>query len=104
LFVYQRGRLGGGDATVTTPGTIAGETSPSRPAQPPVEVAATVAQPARPLAAPAQPNVTVVIESTPPGARVVGTRDGKVLGQTPLTLTRAATGGELAVRIEKDGY
>jgi serine/threonine-protein kinase len=113
FFVYQRGMVGGrgrtatATATATPPGTIAGGSSPSQLAPPvvaPVTAPPAVAPPARPVAAPAQASVTVVIESTPPGARVVGTQDGKVLGQTPLTLTRAATGGELGVRIEKDGY
>ncbi|HET6147842.1 MAG TPA: serine/threonine-protein kinase [Polyangia bacterium] len=55
-----------------------------------------------PPAAPAM--VTIVVESTPTGAKVVGTGDGQLLGETPLTLTRPARAPDLKLRIEKDGY
>jgi hypothetical protein len=48
--------------------------------------------------------VTIVVETTPDGAQVVGAEDGEVLGQTPLTLTRPARAPSLKLRIEKDGY
>jgi hypothetical protein len=48
--------------------------------------------------------VTIVVETTPDGAQVVGAEDGEVLGHTPLTLTRPARAPSLKLRIEKDGY
>jgi eukaryotic-like serine/threonine-protein kinase len=58
-----------------------------------------------PIAAPTPPaTVTIVVESTPAGANVVGTDDGQSLGETPLTLTRPARAPVLKLRIEKDGY
>jgi hypothetical protein len=52
---------------------------------------------------PAPAEVTLVVESEPSGAKVVGA-DEQVLGATPLTLTRPAKGPGLSLRIEKDGY
>src|SRR6185369_11405503 len=104
FVAYQRGLLGGKKSA----GPVAAETIPGPVNQPPVAPPTTTTPPVPTTGPPAKPpaeaTITVVIESTPAGARVVGAQDGKVLGQTPLTLTRAATGGELAVRIEKDGY
>jgi serine/threonine-protein kinase len=60
----------------------------------------TASKPATPEA-PAE--VTLVVESEPSGARVVGA-DDQVLGATPLTLTRPAKGPGLSLRVEKDGY
>ncbi len=57
----------------------------------------------KPLTPPAPAEVTVVVESEPSGAKVIGS-DDQVLGATPLTLTRPARGADLTLRIEKDGY
>jgi serine/threonine-protein kinase len=58
-----------------------------------------------PSAAPTAPaTVTIVVESTPVGAKVVGADDGESLGETPLTLTRPARAPDLKLRIEKEGY
>ena len=56
---------------------------------------------ATPPSAPAE--VTLVVESEPAGAKVLGAGD-QVLGATPLTLTRPARSPGLNLRIEKDGY
>ena len=80
------------NATATTGGNLRTATTP------PVAVAPAPAA----MAAPA--DVTIEIETTPPGASVVGLGDGKVLGATPLTLTRPAHGPELKLRLEKEGY
>ncbi|HSS37398.1 MAG TPA: protein kinase, partial [Polyangia bacterium] len=57
----------------------------------------------KPATPPAPAEVTLVVESEPSGARVVGA-DDQVLGATPLTLTRPAKGPGLNLRVEKDGY
>ena len=57
----------------------------------------------KPATPPAPAEVTLVVESEPSGARVVGA-DDQVLGATPLTLTRPAKGPGLSLRVEKDGY
>jgi serine/threonine-protein kinase len=106
LFVARRqGILGGGP---TPPGTVLGQTKTPPvqppPVKPPVTPPHTGPVAGDPPVAQAPADVTIVIESTPPGARVVDTGDGKVLGQTPLTLTRRPSAAGLAVRIEKDGY
>jgi serine/threonine protein kinase len=61
------------------------------------------APPTKPVTPQAPADVTVVVESEPSGAKVLG-GDGQSLGSTPLTLTRPARGPDLSLRIEKDGY
>jgi hypothetical protein len=62
--------------------------------------------PAPPVLTPRSPPVqatsgTLVVESRPPGARVIV--DGRDMGETPLTLETMAP-GDYAVRIEREGY
>ena len=90
-------------------GKSTGPVASDRPSPPPV-AAPTAAPPApaavvRPAPVPAAAEVvTIVVESTPSGASVIGPDDGQVLGATPLTLTRPARAGDLKLRLEKEGY
>ena len=59
---------------------------------------------AAPSAKRAAGDVGVVIESAPPGARVVSADDGRLLGLTPWRTRLPRRDGELKVRIEKRGY
>jgi serine/threonine-protein kinase len=77
-------------------GASAGAAKPPK-IEPP---AAAAVVPSRPSAA---AEVTLVFETTPPGARVIGAAD-QLLGTTPVTLTRPAHGADLNLRFEKDGY
>jgi hypothetical protein len=77
-------------------GASAGAAKPPK-IEPP---AASAVVPSRPSAA---AEVTLVFETTPPGARVIGAAD-QLLGTTPVTLTRPAHGADLNLRFEKDGY
>jgi serine/threonine protein kinase len=74
------------------------------PAAKPATAAATPPVAATPVAAVAPAEITLVIETTPAGATVMGVEDGQALGATPLTLTRPAHGPDLKLRLEKDGY
>jgi len=71
-------------------------TGTTRPG-PPREIQ-TVAPPKAPLA------VSVRLESTPPGARVVRVADGTVLGTTPETIELRPSSEPLPLRFEKEGF
>ncbi len=100
LFV-ARSRGGKADGTAGGdhgPATVATLGDPRTKADP---GPSTPAKPVTPPAAAAE--VTLVVESEPSGAKVLGA-DNQVLGATPLTLTRPARGPGLTLRVEKDGY
>jgi serine/threonine-protein kinase len=100
LFVARsRGGKSDGATGGEHPASITASGDPKAKADPSSSLAA------KPVtrAAPAPAEVTVVVESEPSGARVVGS-DDQVLGATPLTLTRPARGTDLTLRVEKDGY
>jgi hypothetical protein len=95
LFVVRsRAHKGDDQTAVEAPSANAAGDKRATPAV----AAPTISPPAAPA------TVTVVIETTPPGARVMGTDDGQTLGETPLTLVRNAKSPDLKVRIEKEGY
>jgi hypothetical protein len=48
--------------------------------------------------------VRVLLESTPPGARVVRVADGAVLGTTPETIELRPSSEPLPLRFEKEGF
>jgi len=99
VFVVRARMHTGDGGTVAdapaNPGPKPANLAPGTPGAPPGPAAQAVAAPA---------SVTIVIETTPPGAQVVGADDGKKLGETPLTLVRNAKGADLKLRIEKDGF
>jgi serine/threonine-protein kinase len=83
----------------------------SRPASVARNVSAPVPAPIPPLTAPhlqktravdsaALANVRIRIDSDPPGARVIGKADGRLLGDTPLSLERPRSASPLEVRLE----
>jgi hypothetical protein len=59
--------------------------------------------PTKPSTPEAPAEVTLVVESEPSGAKVIGAGD-EMLGATPLTLRRPAKGPGLSLRVEKEGY
>jgi serine/threonine-protein kinase len=81
-------------------GTGKPEGAPADPAAP-GPAAVIVPSPSK---AAVEPKVTIVVESTPPGASVVSAADGERLGSTPLTLTREPGGKDLELRVEKEGF
>jgi len=95
LFV-ARSRAGKGGATGGEHAPVAVATmGATKDPGPPTE--------GKPAIAAAPADVTLVVESEPAGAKVIGA-DDQVLGATPLTLTRPARGPGLSLRVEKDGY
>jgi serine/threonine-protein kinase len=66
--------------------------------------AVTAPQVTPPSAATAPAAVKLAIASVPPGAQVVSTTDGKLLGRTPLQLERTRPEGKLEVVLRLDGY
>jgi eukaryotic-like serine/threonine-protein kinase len=98
LFLARRGAPL--SAPVATAETVAAP-APARGPSPAPAAPRPAAPAPSPTLAPAM--VTVRVQSTPKGARVVNAADGDVLGETPLVLTRKR-GGEVQLRAEKDGY
>ena len=81
--------------------------TPPKPVAPPPPVTPTPPHPTT-VAPPKvekkiDPKVELRLASVPDGAKVVDNVDGKLLGLTPLVLTRPR-GGTLTLRFEKDGY
>lgn len=54
--------------------------------------------------APPGPNASIVVESEPAGAQVLGVPDGKPLGTTPWRLQRDRQAGKLEVVVRQAGY
>ncbi|MFO0578476.1 MAG: serine/threonine-protein kinase [Polyangia bacterium] len=86
------------------PGGMASPPSAIAAPNPPA-VAQVTPPPAAPPAAPTAPAaVKLSIASEPPGAQVVSTVDGKILGKTPWQLERPRPDGKLEVVLRLDGY
>jgi serine/threonine-protein kinase len=92
-----RAQSGAGTAAATPVAEPAAPTpAPTAPVPPP--------PPEEPPKAPAAPaTVSVHVESSPAGARVVDVEAGDLLGATPLSLSRPK-GSSLKLRLEKEGY
>jgi serine/threonine-protein kinase len=96
-------------APVAAAATAGGAAPAAAPAAAPVRPAAGTAAAAAAAPAPAPApapaaSVTIDITTTPPEARVVDARDGKLLGTTPFRRELPAGGEDLKVVIERKGY
>ena len=96
----------GSGAAVPPAAPPAAVTKDRPPSVAPAPPAPPVVPPApEPPAAPAAATVTIEIETTPSGARVLDAADGRLLGTTPLRQqVERRPGGELQIKIERKGY
>ena len=102
----RRSLVLGGGAAVILLASVLGVFLLKRSAEPP----RTPPAPAEPVAAtspaapPAVSTIRLRVQSAPPGAMVIDTRDGSTLGQTPLVKLVPRSTGSISLKLRRDGY
>ncbi len=105
IFAFTRGSGDDDGASESAASESAAAVEPTpQPAPPPPPIATPDGGAAPVIASPEKPNITIELESEPPGAVVYQQPDAIRLGRAPFTITRPAAEGELELVLVLEGY